>query len=61
VTHAELMAEAEHVAALTCQQVDLVLAQVEALDRDGRRLMLIDWLSGEPIPVAGLILNHDHS
>jgi hypothetical protein len=47
------MAEAEHVAALTCQEVDLVLAQVEALDRDGRRLMLIDWLSGEPIPHGG--------
>jgi hypothetical protein len=46
-SHVELLVEAERVAALTCQQVDLVLAQVEALERAGRRVMLVDWLTGE--------------
>ena len=33
--HAELMVEARYIAALTCQQVEVILAEVEALDRTG--------------------------
>ncbi|HEY5305187.1 MAG TPA: hypothetical protein VIJ52_00770 [Pseudolabrys sp.] len=45
--HVALIAEAERIAALTCQQIDRVLAQVEALDRAGRQVTLLDWLTGE--------------
>ena len=41
------MVEARYIAALTCQQVEVVLAEVEALDRTGCRIMLVDWLTGE--------------
>jgi hypothetical protein len=46
VTRAELVEEAERIAALTCRELELVVAEVEALDREGRRVVLIDWLTG---------------
>jgi hypothetical protein len=46
VTRAELVEEAERISALTCRELELVVAEVEALDREGRRIVLIDWLTG---------------
>jgi hypothetical protein len=38
------MAEAEFIARVTCRQIELVLIEVETLDRAGRRVMLIGKL-----------------
>ena len=60
-----IMAEAQYIACVTCQQVDPVLAQVEALDRAGRRIMLVDWTTGEiehhDKRMATSIVPFDHS
>jgi hypothetical protein len=47
MTRAELMVEAQYIARVTCRQIELVLIEVEALDRAGRRIMLVDWMTGE--------------
>jgi hypothetical protein len=41
------MVEAQYIARVTCRQIELVLIEVEALDRAGRRIMLVDWMTGE--------------
>jgi hypothetical protein len=39
-----MIAEAQYIARVTCRQVELVLIEVETLDRAGRRVMLIGKL-----------------
>jgi hypothetical protein len=46
MTREQLIEEARHTAAVTCREVELVLAEVVELDREGRKILLVDWMTG---------------